>query len=261
MMKKLMSNEKTKNYFTDPTYIAMLQDMQSNPNNMTKYMSDPRMMETLSVLMGIDLSKADEGSDPKAGGDASQDDNMGEPASEPVRPEAPKKEEAKQDEMEVEEEVSENVKLAENEKKLGTAAYKAKNFEQAHKHYGKAFELDPKNMVYLMNTAATYLEQKKYEKEQNFEDALTWYNRSVSEFREKTVLAKIKKLEVAKKEAAKRAYWSEEEFLKSKEAGNDAFKGGNFPDSVKHYNEAIKRKNEKDKANHDDLAIIYSNRG
>merc|ERR1719335_1094633 len=114
------------------------------------------MMETLSVLMGIDLSKAEgDGPDSRAKGDASQDDNMGEPAAQgPVREEAPKKEEPKQDEMEVEEEeVNENVKLAENEKKLGTAAYKAKNFEQAHKHYGKAFELDPKNMVYLMNTA------------------------------------------------------------------------------------------------------------
>merc|ERR1712025_452522 len=118
------------------------------------------MMDTLSVLMGVDLAAAND--DDMGRGDSNankmEDDSMGEP----VKKEEPK-EEPKQEEM-VDDEPAENVKMAENEKKLGTAAYKAKNFEEAHKHYSKAAELDPKNMVYYMNTAAVYLEQKEFQK-------------------------------------------------------------------------------------------------
>merc|ERR1711937_349938 len=84
-----------------------------------------------------------------------------EAAAKPSQP-APAAKKA-EDEMEVEEEVDENVKLALAEKELGTKAYKNKNFEEAHKHYAKAFELDPSQPVFKMNTAATFLEEKKYE--------------------------------------------------------------------------------------------------
>lgn len=60
------------------------------------------------------------------------------------------------------------------------------------------------------------------------EEALNWYNKSVSELREKSILAKIKKLETAKKEAARRAYFSEEKFAEAKAKGNEGFKSGKY---------------------------------
>ena len=50
------------------------------------------------------------------------------------------------------------------EKEKGNAAYKSRDFELAHKHYDKAFELDPANITFLNNKAAVYFEQKDYEK-------------------------------------------------------------------------------------------------
>lgn len=42
---------------------------------------------------------------------------------------------------------------ATKEKELGNAAYKKKDFEMALKHYGRAIELDPTNIVYRNNQA------------------------------------------------------------------------------------------------------------
>ena len=145
IQRKLENDPKTKNYLNDPSYRSMLQDLMTNPNNMTKYMADPRMMDTLSVIMGIDL-QAKEGDDEMGQGEpapaatsTNMDDNMGQKEEEPKKEEP--KVETKENEMADDEEPDENVKMAENEKKLGTAAYKAKNFEEAHKHYSKAAEL------------------------------------------------------------------------------------------------------------------------
>ena len=46
------------------------------------------------------------------------------------------------------------------EKELGNAAYKQKKFEEAHAHYDKAIELDPKEISFLSNKAAVFFEQK-----------------------------------------------------------------------------------------------------
>ncbi|KRX89144.1 Stress-induced-phosphoprotein 1, partial [Trichinella pseudospiralis] len=50
------------------------------------------------------------------------------------------------------------------EKNLGNAAYKQRNFEAAHEHYDKAIELDPNNITLLNNKAAVYFEEGNYEK-------------------------------------------------------------------------------------------------
>ena len=42
------------------------------------------------------------------------------------------------------------------EKELGNEAYKKSNFETALKHYEKAAEIDPTNMVYRTNIAGIY---------------------------------------------------------------------------------------------------------
>jgi len=173
------------------------------------------------------------------------------------------------------------------EKDLGNAAYKKKDFETALKHYNKAVELDPTNIVFRNNRAAVYFEQASYEqcikeceeavdigrenradfkliakalarigsahqKKGDLKNALVYFNKSLSEHRDQEVVKKTQEVEKAIKEQERLAYLSPEISLEEKQKGNEAFTKGNYPDALKHYSEAIKR-NPTD-------AKIYSNR-
>lgn len=50
---------------------------------------------------------------------------------------------------------------ANQEKDLGNAAYKVKDFAAAHKHYDKAIDLCPTNITFRTNKAAAYFEEDK----------------------------------------------------------------------------------------------------
>ncbi|XGW04717.1 hypothetical protein V3C99_015692 [Haemonchus contortus] len=173
------------------------------------------------------------------------------------------------------------------EKDLGNAAYKLKNFEEAHKHYDKAIELDPSNITFYTNKAAAYFEEHKYDdcievckkavevgreqradfkliakamaragnacsKKEDLKEALNWYEKSVSEFRDPVVVKKAKELEKQIKESERLAYINPELAQEEKNLGNELFKKGDYPGAMKHYNEAVKRD--------PDNAILYSNR-
>lgn len=153
ILKKLQNNPKTAAFLKDPTYMAMIMDLVKNPQNMMKYMQDERIMTTLSVLTGIDMNEMDDNvksSAAKQAGEmaakrnsaaaAAKDSDAMDTSESKPKPAEPAAKKA-DDEMEVEEEVDQNVKLAMAEKELGTKAYKNKNFEEAHMHYAKAFEL------------------------------------------------------------------------------------------------------------------------
>ncbi|KAK6035159.1 tetratricopeptide repeat protein [Cooperia oncophora] len=174
-----------------------------------------------------------------------------------------------------------------NEKNLGNAAYKLKNFEEAHKHYDKAIELDPSNITFYTNKAAAYFEEHKYDdcievckkaveigreqradfkliakamaragnaysKKEDLKEALNWYEKSVSEFRDPEVVKRAKELEKLIKETERLAYINPELAQEEKNLGNELFKKGDYPGAMKHYNEAVKRDPEN--------AILYSNR-
>lgn len=322
MMQKLMTHPETKEYFKDPSYLQMLGQLQKNPQNMMQFMSDPRMMKTFGVLTGIDLGNLNQNAQesasqstpyepPKGSGDSM---DTSETPVESKKTEEPKLEEMMEDEIDDEEDeealrIINQKKQAEEEKAQGTAAYKKKEFDTAHAHYAKAFELDPTNLVYLSNSAAVSLEQKNFDqcrefcnkavecgrenrgdfkmiakalsrigtsyekeaiikkKEDNLEaytklmeDAECWYNKSLSEFRDKSIVDKVNQIKKKKKEAEKQAYYSLEEFDKSKALANEFFKHGTFPDAIKHYNDCLKRRDDAKKENHDALAVIYCNR-
>jgi tetratricopeptide (TPR) repeat protein len=55
-------------------------------------------------------------------------------------------------------------KQAEEKKIQGNEAYKAKNFEEALKHYQDAIDFDNTDMTYYTNKAAVYYEMKEYDK-------------------------------------------------------------------------------------------------
>lgn len=61
VMNKLQNNPKTKAMFEDPTYRQLIQDLQSNPSAMATKLGDPRVLATLSVLLGVDLEASNEG--------------------------------------------------------------------------------------------------------------------------------------------------------------------------------------------------------
>ncbi|XP_076442468.1 stress-induced-phosphoprotein 1-like [Babylonia areolata] len=180
-----------------------------------------------------------------------------------------------------------NKKMALAEKEKGNAAYKSKDFEKALEHYGKAMELDPTNITFLTNRGAVYFEKGDYEKcveecqkaveigrehradftliakalaragnaymkMEDYEKALTFFNKSLSEHRSGDVVKKVQEVEKLVKEKERLAYINPELALEEKQKGNERFQKGDYPTAIKHYTEAIKR-------NPDD-AKIYSNR-
>ncbi|KAJ1360074.1 Hsp90 cochaperone [Parelaphostrongylus tenuis] len=169
----------------------------------------------------------------------------------------------------------------------GNAAYKLKDFKEAHKHYDKAIELDPSNITFYTNKAAAYFEEHKYDdcveickkaveigreqradfkliaktmaragnaysKAGDLKEALNWYEKSVSEFRDPETVKKAKELEKEIKERERVAYINPEIAQEEKNLGNEKFKNGDYPGAMKHYNEAVKRD--------PDNAVLYSNR-
>ncbi|KAI1720681.1 tetratricopeptide repeat domain-containing protein [Ditylenchus destructor] len=173
------------------------------------------------------------------------------------------------------------------EKNLGNEAYKKKDFVTAHAHYDKAIEADPTNMTFYNNKAAAFFEEGKYEeciaqckkavdvgrehradfgtiakayarmanahvKLGQVKEALLSYEKSLSEHRDPEVVKKHKQLEKEVKEKEKMAYINPEISNEEKNKGNELFKKGDYPNAMKHYNEAIKR--------NPDNAVLYSNR-
>jgi len=56
-----------------------------------------------------------------------------------------------------------NITKALEEKDLGNKAYKGKDFAAAHKHYEKAIELDPNNIVFYTNKSAVLFEEERFD--------------------------------------------------------------------------------------------------
>jgi len=173
------------------------------------------------------------------------------------------------------------------QKDLGNEAYKKRDFPSAHQHYDRAFELDPTNITLLTNKAAVFFEEGKYDqcveiceravelgrehhsdykqiakafarmgnaylKQDKLKEALQYFDKSVSEFRDPQVLKVRQELEKKVKEADRQAYINPEMAMDEKNKGNEAYQKGDFPTALKHYSEAIKRNPED--------AKLYSNR-
>ena len=175
---KLQGDPRTRQYLQQPDFVAMINDAQKNPSNVSRYINDPRMMQVIGVLLGVNLQTAEPGAEfPEDGTteEVSSSPSMPEerPRSVPtqatpeVPPEATKRMEVDEDD----ETKAKKAKKAEalKEKEAGNAEYKKKNFEAAVQHYTKALELDGEDISYITNRAAVYMEMGKVRVVKNVE--------------------------------------------------------------------------------------------
>jgi stress-induced-phosphoprotein 1 len=171
LLQKLASNPKTSAYLADPSFMAKLQSIKQNPQNTQDLFSDPRMIQVLGVMMGVDMDmRMPDEAAPGAsasGSKAEAEDEVMTDAPSSKKPEPAKKAptpEPEPVEEEDEEKIQErkNKEAAEKEKALGTENYKKRNFDEAIKHYQAAWELH-KDITYLNNLGAAYFEKGDYQ--------------------------------------------------------------------------------------------------
>jgi len=211
--------------------------------------------------------------------------------------EEPKKQQQQQQQPEPEDskETSEEVlnkKKALEEKELGTQFYKKKDFNKALEHYTKASELDPTNISHLTNISAVYFEMGDYDKciqtcekavetgrevradyqliarafgrmgnayhkKDDLDNAIIYFNKSLTEHRNPEILTKLKEIEKLRDIRRREAYINPELAVEARERGNKLFKEQKYADSVKEYTEATKR-DPKDAKNFSNRAAAYT---
>ncbi|KAK6850256.1 hypothetical protein PG995_014089 [Apiospora arundinis] len=170
LMQKLMSNPKTSGYFSDPSFMAKVQQLQQNPSNAQDMFSDPRMIQVLGVAMGVDMDVRSPGDMPGGAGasasGATEAEDTEMPDLEP-RPKEPETKKAPEPEPEPEQDEEALAKQkakaeADKEKAAGTENYKKRNFDEAIKHYSAAWDLY-KDITYLNNLGAAHFEKGDYQ--------------------------------------------------------------------------------------------------
>ncbi|GBF64658.1 heat shock protein [Trichophyton mentagrophytes] len=277
LIQKLASNPKTAPLLADSEFMAKLQNLAKNPNSIGNEMRDPRFLQVMGVLLGVDMSfGAPPDADGATGGrpkeseedvempdarSAAQKAPEPEPEPEPEDEEAAAKKKAKAE--------------ADEEKKLGTENYKKRQFDAAIEHYSKAWDIHH-DITYLTNLSAAQFEKgeykdaiatcekaiaegremladfkiiakafgrigSSYEKLGDLATAITNYQKSLTEHRTPEILAKLRAAEKAKIKAEKEAYLDPEEAEKARELGNKKFKEADWPGAVEAYTEMTKR--------------------
>ncbi|EKD18382.1 tetratricopeptide [Drepanopeziza brunnea f. sp. 'multigermtubi' MB_m1] len=169
VIQKIAANPKTSKFLADPSFMTKLQYIRDNPSDVQGVFQDPRMVQVLGVLMGIDMMagtqdpRGEPGSAPQ---EVEEDVPMADAQPAPAQAQQPKKAPSPEPEPEpMDEEAAEKAKAkaaADEEKRLGTENYKKRNFDQAIAHYSKAWELH-KDITYLNNLGAAYYEKGDYD--------------------------------------------------------------------------------------------------
>jgi stress-induced-phosphoprotein 1 len=278
LIQKLAANPKTASFLADPSFMNKLNQIKSQPSMTQDLFSDPRMIQVLGVLMGVDMDMMS-GAEAAAKRDAQ---GAQEHEEDVPMPDAPRKEPEPQQEQEQEssedEEAAAKKKAkeeADEEKNKGTEQYKKRNFDEAITHYAKAWELY-KDITYLNNLGAAKFEKgdyegaiaackeaveygrevyadfkliakslarigSSYEKLGDYPQAIENYQKSLTEHRTPEVVNKLRAAEKTKIESAKKAYIDPAKAEEARELGNAKFKESDWPAAVSAYTEMIKR--------------------
>ncbi|TPX55954.1 hypothetical protein PhCBS80983_g04906 [Powellomyces hirtus] len=293
---KIMSNPKVAHIISQPDVMMKIQDIQRNPQNMNMYMQDPRIMTLMMAAMGLDATVATNPEDAAAAANAAANDTPYTPPAPQTKREEPRQKQPEQvpePELVSDETKEQQAKRAESdkEKDIGNKFYKQRNFEEAISHYDKAFEADPTNVAVLTNKAAAQFEAGQYDdsiktcedaiergrelradykiiakafgriansymKKSDLNNAIKFFEKSLTEHRTPDILAKLKEAEKMKAVQEKEAYRNPQLSDEARELGNECFKKSDWPDAVKHYTEAIKR-NDADPRNYSNRAACY----
>jgi len=280
LMGKLATNPATRDYLNQPDFMAMLQEVQRDPNALTKHLQDQRMMNVLSVAMGVKVMRGEDAEKEFGAHEADSKPSQPAPAAAPAPEPVP-------EQKAPEPEVSAERKAALEAKEAGNAAYKKRDFDTAIANYDKAITLDPEDISFVNNRAAANLEKGDYDaciadcnsaiekgrsiradytiiakamtrkgnalvKQGKLEEAIDVYQRSLTEHRTADTLKRLNDTEKALKDATQAAYLDPVKGEEARERGNAFFKDQKFPEAVKEYSEAIARNPDDHKA--------YSNR-
>lgn len=174
LISKLGANPKTAHLLADHQFMAKLNNMKNNPQGMQQEMfSDPRFLQVMSVLLGIDMSfNPTDNADRDAAkfqdqsGGAEEDVEMPDLQPTAAKKEEPKKAPEPEAEPEPEDEEAKEKKAkkaeADKEKAAGTEAYKKRQFDEAIAHYTKAWETF-QDITYLTNLGAANFEKGDYD--------------------------------------------------------------------------------------------------
>lgn len=287
----LAMNPKTRELLGDPEVQVLMKDLQKNPNDIMKLLNHPKASQLLGAMFGgMNMGGAggaeDEEMDFSAAAEPARDESSARSA-EPPKPTA-----QTNGKSDPKDNLTEEQRKAVAEKDLGNEAYKKKDFDRALEHYEKAIEYDPTNITYQTNKAAVFFEKNElekcieicekaietgrenkadytliakayarignaYYKMKDLKKSLKYYDHSLSEHRNPDILKKKNAIEKEIKDQEANAYINPEEAEKEKNLGNEAYKKGQFPVAIQHYNEAVKR-NPKDAKLYRNRAACYS---
>lgn len=280
LIQKLGSNPKTSGLLADASFMQKLNQVKANPNKVGEMMGDPRFLQVMSVLLGIDMQFGNPGeagaeqNGAGAGAREEQEDSPMPDASKPApREPTPEPEAEPEDEEAVAEKKAKED--ADAEKALGTASYKKRQFDDAIAHYSKAWDLH-KDITYLTNLSAAYFEKGEYqeainacnraiehgrevladfkiiakafgrigsshEKLGDLKAAIENYHKALTEHRTPDILAKLRAAEKAQIIQERESLIDPEQAEAARELGNKKFKEADWPAAVEAYSDMVKR--------------------
>lgn len=276
MIENLKKNPKTSELMKDPQLVAKLIGYQTNPQAISQDLfTDPRLMTIMATLMGVDLNMDlnESNSMPK------EQEQKEEKKEEAPKPQEEKKEPVQEPEpMEVDSEEkgdSSKKEEAEKEKAEGNKFYKARQFDDAIKHYNAAWDLH-QDITYLNNRSAAEFEKGEtetalktleeaidkgremradykliaksfarmgnvYHKTKDLKKAIECYQKSLTEHRTPEILTKLRNTEKELKKQEAESYINPEKAEEARLEGKEYFTKGDWPNAVKAYTEMIKR--------------------
>jgi len=281
VISKIAANPQTAGFLADPSFMMKIQAIQRDPSQISAHMQDPRVLQVMGMLMGVNIQTPDSmGAEAAGSGGAAPPTKAPEPEPEP--------------EVELTEEEKERKAkkaVADGHKAKGNDAYKAKKFEEAVTHYEAAIAELPDEMTYYNNLAAVFFEQKKFDEciekckkavevgrsmradykvvaksfarmgnafkaMDKLDEAKRAYEDSLMEDRVDDVEKRLKNLQKELKKRENEAYLNPEAAEAARQEGNELFKAGKFADAIVKYSDAMKR-NPKDHVPYSNRAACY----